>query len=661
MSNFTNISILKWAEDLNAETYDFVLRNIKSVPGFYSFVKCHTQSNDFLELCKDFVETLSYGQVLNSSIIAHLDFICEIVSKRTYIYPDTISNWEPTPSWAKSLNQDEIAFIDHFLNQLPFLRQYVKSHYEESNLSKLVCDYQEEVNIPFDTETKEGLLLFAIKEKYNSILSKQCDGIFVVDNSKIVNDRAEIETFRNDAEKRFYKSNLEDSDCSDFLYQYIEHFNPYIGFEIIDRLLHLDKVDQALPFLKLASTFIFSTANIYWNNKEAIYGCAIISYSIVELIGSDRLRTIDQENPELSKILFSSAFLLLSRVISWEDYQYKEKLSYSDKLLPINVQHKVRAHVLRSNLIEKYSANLHQDFNDEEYALMRISDEMSTHFWTSAYNIVGENSVFKQRANLIREKMLEEKYSGVADAMRDGLKAIDTLTRRLYIEYVQGKYFLNYKSIKDLFKDGYIRKNTRDLFGENDIRDLSFDNSQDNHLIPYKKDYKAIQEYLEENGIKYFYHFTEISRIESIIKYGGILSYQHCLENNIVIPVTNDMAKTRDIDAEKGLADYARLSFCKRLPKIDVRRETYKDLVLLKISTEVALFDSTEFSDMEATRDEMSHGPGYTDLKKVNIAATQKDRCLQSDPDYWQYQAEILVKGKIPLSCIKNIGNPEII
>lgn len=84
-------------------------------------------------------------------------------------------------------------------------------------------------------------------------------------------------------------------------------------------------------------------------------------------------------------------------------------------------------------------------------------------------------------------------------------------------------------------------------------------------------------------------------------------------------------------------------------------------MVLLKISTDVALFESTEFSDIEATQDGMEHGPTLADLKKVNIELTKQDFCPPDDPNYWAFQAEILVKGKIPLNCILNIDNPEIL
>ena len=57
---------------------------------------------------------------------------------------------------------------------------------------------------------------------------------------------------------------------------------------------------------------------------------------------------------EINIKITQSIYLLLSRVIYWEDVQSKEKESYDDKLLPINVQHKLRAYQLRAELTQCY-------------------------------------------------------------------------------------------------------------------------------------------------------------------------------------------------------------------------------------------------------------------------------------------------------------------
>ena len=81
--------------------------------------------------------------------------------------------------------------------------------------------------------------------------------------------------------------------------------------------------------------------------------------------------------------------------------------------------------------------------------------------------------------------------------------------------------------------------------------------------------------------------------------------------------------------------------------------------MLLRISTEVAELEDTLFTDMEATQYNHKHGPTFEDLQKVNIAATQKSYCNTDDPDYWQYQSEVMIKGMIPINYILNIDNPE--
>jgi hypothetical protein len=159
--------------------------------------------------------------------------------------------------------------------------------------------------------------------------------------------------------------------------------------------------------------------------------------------------------------------------------------------------------------------------------------------------------------------------------------------------------------------------------------------------------------------VKWFYHFTERDKLSSIKREGGLLSYRQCLIRGIIMPKTIDMSKSRDIDAAFNLEDYVRVSFCRYLPKIEERKKEDKDLVLLRISAEVAELEDTLFTNMEATQEDHKHGPTFEDLQKVDIKATQKNHCDIGDPDYWQYQSEVMIKGMIPIKYILNIDNPE--
>lgn len=119
------------------------------------------------------------------------------------------------------------------------------------------------------------------------------------------------------------------------------------------------------------------------------------------------------------------------------------------------------------------------------------------------------------------------------------------------------------------------------------------------------------------------------------------------------------MALSRDADAKLGLEDYARVSFSKHLPKIDIRKREGANLVMLRISLDVALFEETLFTDIEATHPQMRYGKTLDDLKNVNTRIALCDGFLTNEQEFLQQQAEVLIKGIIPLKYILNIDNPE--
>jgi hypothetical protein len=649
-----------WAVNLPDNIYQQILRIIKVIPGFATYIEQEGRNN-MIDMAQNYIRCLSYEEMLTIGIQTNLELICDIIRRQGSISPIPIEKWDPQPLWASNLNHEELDYLNTFIIQVSELSSFLKERYGEKNLIKLILEFQDSHKIPYDRSTSESEVIGVIKERYNRIIAQKTEAIHLVDNNLIIDDHSIIMNYVMDAKENFYNKNLDSNPCEDFLNKYMSNFNLYAAFEITDRLLRFEKVPLALPFLKKACSFIFSSPNMYWHNKEDIYGCAILSYELMELIGIRRMLKIQEDSPEVLKKITQSIYLLLSRVIYWEDVQSKEKESYDDKLLPINVQHKLRAYQLRAELTQCYYPFLQSDVSQEDFNLMSIADRMSAHYLSYAFHLVGEDSLFKQKVNKMFETLRIPHYDNRNEAIKKGWLELDKLSQKCYKNYQEGKYFLDSWEIEDFFEKNRLINRTKDIH-LTQIINVDISKTPEfsiNHS--FKKDSKEIKDYLESKGIRYFYHFTEISRIESIIRYGGILSYKQCFDKNIVIPVTEDMAKTRDIDAKKGLEDFARLSFCKYLPKIDIRKKKYSDVVLLKISTDVALFENTEFSNMEATQDGMEHGPTLNDLKKVNIELTQQDYCSPNDPNYWAYQAEILVKGKIPINCILNIHNPEIL
>lgn len=84
-----------------------------------------------------------------------------------------------------------------------------------------------------------------------------------------------------------------------------------------------------------------------------------------------------------------------------------------------------------------------------------------------------------------------------------------------------------------------------------------------------------------------------------------------------------------------------------------------KKLVLLKISIDVAEWEDTLFSDMNATDTEHSHGGSLAALRKVKFDAVKRNYVSRNNEDFKYHQAEILVKTTIPKEFIVNLNNPE--
>ena len=168
-----------------------------------------------------------------------------------------------------------------------------------------------------------------------------------------------------------------------------------------------------------------------------------------------------------------------------------------------------------------------------------------------------------------------------------------------------------------------------------------------------KPDARAMLQYLEANGIKYFYHFTDRSNIDSIKKYGGLFSWHYCEEKGIVISKPGGDSLSRSLDSGNGLEDYVRCSFCTDLPMRHTLAQKGYNLVLLRIKADVALIEGTLFSDMNATDNEHHHGGTLDDLKMVNLTAVREPYVSRENWSFKFHQAEVLVKTFIPLRYIQ--------
>lgn len=173
-----------------------------------------------------------------------------------------------------------------------------------------------------------------------------------------------------------------------------------------------------------------------------------------------------------------------------------------------------------------------------------------------------------------------------------------------------------------------------------------------------KEDAEQIERYLDNNGVRCFYHFTDRKNLESIRENGGLYSWSYCEKNGINIPVPGGSSSSRSLDRRHHLEDYVRLSFCEDHPMAFRLQEEGADLVLLKIKTDVATLKDTLFSDINATDNNHHHGGKLDDLKRVDIQATKQTYVSKESPIFKKHQAEVLVKTHIPLDSIINLDNP---
>jgi hypothetical protein len=571
----------------------------------------------------------------------------------------SVLTWNPKPKWSNNMTVEEIDYLDHFIPQVIGLPEYLHKNTNRENLYDLIVAYQMQLNATGLNNAEFDFLLETIKERFYRIMDDHKDAIHYVNHSHQINDTKLLEQFRTEAANDFYLLDIQDERCNDFANKYLKIFHPYIASEIFQKFFRANKINIALAFTHQEFNHIFSSPNIYWHNKEAVFGCVNILHYILDALGHKGINQLYEKNPKLQNVFLETLYLLLSRTIYWTDKETHKDEKYDNTRLPINIQHKLRAYRLRAFLMEAYGEQLISNMEEADVNKMSLADLFSAHFMAHVNKIVGEDSIYKRDAiRLFHSKGLHSVCSP-EKASEDGFLMNDELAMTIHKKYRSGKYSLTQKEISELilFLRQYF-KNEQNIAIQND-EPISY--LRKDHFSPaYKPNKDEIRRYLLENGINCLYHFTEKSQIDSIRKYGGLLSYKRCLDESVTMPVREDMALTRDIDARMDLEDYVRTSFCSRLPKIKERQNEGAELVLLKIDIDVALFDDTLYTDIEATHNPQ-YGGQFDDLRKVNIKATQKEYSSPEDNDYWERQAEVLIKGFIPLKYITNVKSPEIL
>ncbi len=172
----------------------------------------------------------------------------------------------------------------------------------------------------------------------------------------------------------------------------------------------------------------------------------------------------------------------------------------------------------------------------------------------------------------------------------------------------------------------------------------------------YKKDADAITQLLKDQNVFHFFHFTAAKNWAKIQQLGGLYSWADMEEMNESIPVPGGEELSRNLDKKDNLQNYVRLSFCDDHPMaFVVGQRTGEKMMLLGISTEVAKYQTTLFSNINAADSNAQRGNGLADLQKVDFNAVKQTYVKKTDPIFKLHQAEVLVKNFIPIKYIEVI------
>lgn len=170
-----------------------------------------------------------------------------------------------------------------------------------------------------------------------------------------------------------------------------------------------------------------------------------------------------------------------------------------------------------------------------------------------------------------------------------------------------------------------------------------------------KEDWQDFKHVLDENGIRFLYHFTDVRNIPSIKRHGGLFSWFYCHTHDITIPCQGGDYGSQELDKKYGLEDYVRLSFCDDHPMAYRLKQSGSNIKILKIKVDVALLKNVQFSDMNAADNRHTHGKTLRHLQMVDFDATKMHYLRSDDPNFKPHQAEVMVKTFIPLKYIVNI------
>ena len=550
------------------------------------------------------------------------------------------------------------------------------------------------------------LMLKILVEMYEQVREESDFGMHCISESIQVDDNELLKQYAEDTKGLFsegwvfkkaahqhYKTITEEIaykevNFNSIIDKYIECDHPYICSQIASAYLNAKIYDVGLVFLQKALTHVFSYPNIYWHNPRALYGCVDALFEFQFLLGRQGMDSLDARIKGGTSTILKCLYLYLSRAISMGDSELEE---YNPQRIPITKAAKIDYLCNRANLVYDYREYFNYLFgigvNPE---IQFLSDKATAYYLSLEYGLGAiYQDAYNDALKMYRYGSLVPNNSGgykeiedatFVDLIQRGQIRANDYAQQLYEEYSNGGFFISRSDLADCIayiKERLVVQTTLTFpefldkrseawlkaWREHEALRRSATSSEVDRLratLEQKKpEASSINDYLESNGVQFFYHFTDRRNLESIIKKGGLFSWRYSLDNSITITCPGGDQWSRQLDERFGLEDYVRLSFCDDHPMSWRLKQRGSDLVLLKIKKDVALFSGTLFSDINAAAGNHLHGGTLRDLQRVDIRATRRHYVRREDPDFGKHQAEVMVKTFIPLEYIVNINNPE--
>jgi len=173
-----------------------------------------------------------------------------------------------------------------------------------------------------------------------------------------------------------------------------------------------------------------------------------------------------------------------------------------------------------------------------------------------------------------------------------------------------------------------------------------------------RANWREFQSILDKYHISTLYHFTDRKNLESIILNRGLYSWADCELMDIQVKKPGGGDISRALDKRAGLEHYVRVSFTREHPMMYVARSEGRilDPVVLEISPEVIFLNTTKYADSNATRNDAHIGDELSDFKRIHFNTIKVRKHFDVEEGERSYfQAEVLVKGHIPLNYITNL------